>query len=224
MKKNIVKRILFVGLIFFSTCTGAFAQKTGLSLHVGGAFPTGEFMTPALNLQHSAVETGNLSTGLSVGLRLNIKLPLGFNVFAHGDFIWNAYDKETKALFNAENRSVPQYYNVPLFVGARYHLSLLKIVGIYGEVGLGADILMKTKEEWGDNLIKYNNSTSFASEYGFGVTLFNRIQVGAHYYLLGNHTISVNHDKSSATLLPSVTPPDHDMKVGMWILKLAVNL
>ncbi|MDR2085484.1 MAG: outer membrane beta-barrel protein [Bacteroidales bacterium] len=218
MRKNNVIKTLFVGLILISTCTGAFAQKTGLSLHLGGIFPAGDFKTPKISLQSgTATVDGSTTTGASLGLRYNVKLPLGFNVFAHAELVWNSLDKETKDQYKEISKTIPQYVNVPLFAGVRYHLSLFKIVGIYGEAGLGANILMKTREGWKDNIVKYKNSTKFATEFGVGITAFNFVSLGIHYYLLGDHTISVKEQD-----VPTQVISDENINVRMWALKLAI--
>ena len=194
--------------------TGVFAQKSGLSLHLGAMFPRGDFQTPMVTIDKgSSPVSATMITGASLGLRYSLKLPIGFNLFVHSELAWNSLDKGTRAEYSKISKTTPQYVNVPLFAGVRYTL-----LGIYAEAGCGMDFLIKTQEGWRNETTKYQSSKAFAAEFGLGFTFFKKLSIGAHYYLLGNHTILVKDP------LPTVPIDNEHMNVRMWALKMAIHM
>ena len=219
MKKTLFIKIAFAGLLFLSASTGIFAQKSGFSLHFGGAFPTGDFKTPMATIERESapIEVG-MMTGASLGMRYSFKLPVGFNLFVHAELAWNSLDKETKAKYHAVSKTVPQFVNVPLFAGVRYTTPFSEVFGIYAEAACGMDFLIKTQEGWKGETTKYQHSKAFAGDFGLGLTFIKKLSVGAHYYLLGNHVISVKDPK------PTTFPIDENMNVRMWMLKATIHM
>ena len=132
--------------------------------------------------------------------------------------MWNALQKDIRNEYDKLNLTKPMYVNIPIMVGLNYTTQFSNVFGLWAEVGIGADLLIKTPEGFKDNLAHYKMSAEFAAEAGAGIILGRTITLGAHYYWMGNHDIFMKTNID----IPALNPPT-PMKVGVWAFKLGFH-
>ena len=181
------------------TQTKAYSQKSdgGFSLHLGGAFPMGEFGEETTDLDE--YEKFSASIGFNVGIKGKIPLQVkGLGIFISGDFIFNGLKGKIKDYYDEAATEYDElqrcrYINVPMFVGLNYKYNINSQFGIWCEGGLGVDIRKITSVKYvsGDESIKmkYNMQASFAFQVGGGIMIKDVFSIGVHYYGLGKSKI-----------------------------------
>jgi|GEM_PF-772083 len=178
---------------------------SGLSIHLGGAFPVGNFGDDSW--EDNAFGAG---PGFDFGLKSKIPLPvngLGFTI--SGDFIFNGlkgqwkdaedrYKEEVEEDGGSYTRS--RYINVPIFVGLNYKYSINQNIGFFGEFGLGPNLRTQTteKEKYSDywEKTKYPIKMSFGFQAGAGIIINDLFSVGLHYYALGAAKVKMKYESS----------------------------
>lgn len=199
-RQNIFKNLLLI-ILMFGTLTSLRAQKSSFSIQLGGLLPLGEFAeAPAYIIPTQLGTHGTASFGASLGFKYNYIFsnyrgnPLGIGIFGAADLQWNYINKDARAIYDEASCTKPMYVNVPIVVGVSYTSPTFgEVVGIWGEVGIGADLFMKTTEGWKDATIKYDMGAQFCTEVGIGVKFIDLISIGVHYYWLGNHALKVKN-------------------------------
>lgn len=197
-------RILIAIFLLGGALTTVSAQnKCGLSIHLGGILPMGQFtecptyVSPGdANNQLSA--HGAALFGASLGLRYNYKFigthieDSGFGIFVSADLMWNYVKKSVRDTYDAAKCTKPMYVNVPIMIGASWTSDFVRSpVNIFGEVGIGCDLFKKTTEGWSGKTISYDMNPEFACEAGVGVIFARLFSIGIHYYWLGKQDIKV---------------------------------
>jgi len=187
---------------------GSYPQSPdgGFSMHLGCAFPLGEFKD-----DHRA------STGINVGIKGKIPLQVdGLGIFISGDFIFNWFSGE---IFYGDEgvkvdvKKTPGFINVPLFVGLNYKYSVSQMFAVWCEGGLGANFRKITNEEasytftdhyhYGNYTMttkaEYDLGTSFAGQIGGGIMINDIFSIGLHYYGMGESKIKAKFTSYSST-------------------------
>lgn len=218
-----MKKILIVVTAFLLNISTLSAQKTGMSIQLGGILPSLQFGNqPALVIPgtNSFGSAGGAMFGASFGLKYTYRFDKtkmensGLGIFVSADGIWNALQKDIRTKYDNVSCTKPMYVNVPVMLGISYTTQFSDVFGLWVEAGLGADLLFKTPEGWNDHTTEYKLSTEFAAEGGAGIILAKTITLGAHYYWLGTHDIRVK-DATFSTANP--------LKVGVWAFKLGFH-
>lgn len=193
--------------------TSANNKGTEFSIHVGGAFPMGEFgdsrAARGLIGWLDKTEKGGASTGFDAGMKFKFNIPSinGLGVILTADFFYNGpnndvkdwrddiideyiYDKE---LDDAEI-DLPNYMNIPIMLGINYDYAVNNKLSVWGEAGAGVNIrnitMFEKRLSAGDEELiikyKYDIATTFAFQIGAGIKLMDKVSLGLHYYVLGS--------------------------------------
>ena len=171
--------------------------------------PTGNFNKTAENL----METGkpdmvmrweDVGTSASMGIGLSFKYSFEFSIiddqcsagpFVGIDLTWNNLDKSVRKVFNDKKCDMPNYINMPIMLGANGRYYFNDVFGVSAEFGIGADMLYITPQGWSGAQEKYGTDFAMAWQVGAGVYFGRHVNVGVHYYSLGNHTTVETKDK-----------------------------
>lgn len=219
MKKMIV---LMTALLLGLSTT--FAQKSGLSVQLGGILPFQEFdnapsyVIPGTN---SFGNAGGAMFGASFGLKYTYTFQKtsiensGLGIFISADGMWNALQKDIRTTYDNVSCTKPMYINVPIMLGINYTTQFSDVFGIWAEAGLGADLFFKTPEGWENNMLKYKMGAEFAVEAGAGILLAKTVSLGAHYYWMGTQDVR--------TKTNSIISVENPLKMGVWAFKLGFH-
>jgi len=179
----------------------------GVSIHLGGAFPVGDFGNDNLYADKA------LGAGEGFNVVLKGKIPLsvkGLGVTVSGDFIFNGYKGDWKDMWDGVQTVIehaggtfvrPRYINVPIFVGLNYKYSVGRSFGVWGEAGLGPNFRTMTtaKTEVDNQKVKvvFPVKTSFGFQVGAGIMIKNSVSLGVHYYGLGAAKVKMKEKYSN---------------------------
>jgi opacity protein-like surface antigen len=211
MKKLFISGIAVLMLIAFSNVK---AQK-GFSIHVGGAIPIGAFAeSPAgLYLIDVAGDEGEASVGFNIGAKYLYEFKLeGLGAFVNMDYNQNGMKKDFKddveEYYEDEDNpefKFPKYLNIPILVGAQYTYKINEIVGVYGNLGLGVDILKMTKLTMESTDVEINwefdTPAAFAYRLGFGTVLKDKFIIDLNFNFLGNHDTQLKYISDDEELI-----------------------
>ena len=148
--------------------------------------------------------------GAGLTLKYNFNFPIIEDKAFAGPYIdlsamWNKLDADVCEKLDAISCTKPNYINVPLMIGANGRYYFNDVVGVFGEFGIGTDMLCITRQGWRDNYQKYSADFALAWQFGAGAYFGRHLSLGIHYYKLGNHqTISAddgNHSVNMGALL-----------------------
>lgn len=252
MKRFISFVALFAVLVMGSS---VFAQTNGLSLHLGGSLPVGSFGKTGEAFMEKHSGNGGAAKGLNLGLKLQYGIPVpilpSIRLMLTADVMYNGLQSDVKDLLEKPSKvasdvfdvSVPKYFNIPVMAGVNISHSLLGVVKVFGEVGLGVNFRMVTDMErtfsvptlTGDTKdiqtsVNFDNARTFAFQVGLGVCLFNRISVGAHYYNLGKTELSgsLSSPEEAGALINSIVDEtgkfsNGEIGTSMFMLRLGFH-
>lgn len=211
MDKHQSIKILSVIALFLATSFASKAQLTQ-SFFLNGTLPTNEFNN-SIYISEEDLPMGreHIGKGATVGLgftyRAGYRFDIGFGEvtpFAEVSLFWNRIKSDSRDIYDKQRCTDPHYFNIPISAGVNYRYMLTDMVTIYGEFGLGYDILSITREGWkggSDDPTKnfdyrYNSGNALCWQLGAGVFLGNYVSVGITYNGLGKHLIDYNTSKS----------------------------
>lgn len=205
----IVAAMLIIGSQIFA--------QTNVYLNLGGAIPTGDFADgdeSGFALVSGDFTEGGAGMGFTAGLKFKFNTSLkGLGVTLSLDGIYNGFNSDVRDYFeDLENEwdnefndftmRTPKYLNVPFMVGANYTYYINQKLGIYGEVGLGANFRYITKLELDGKetyqgetykvnaTVEYDPTFTFAYQLGTGIEINKSITVGVNFYNLGAGKVS----------------------------------
>ena len=202
MKSTIIKMMclsaLMVGL--GTVANAQFRQ----SVYLNGNLPTGSF-SGNVSSSHTTVPLGyeeigkDASIGFGMGYRASYRFDVGVGEvapFAQVDLFWNMIGSSWRNKYMDLDYTTPTYFNIPVMAGVTYFYDeLWNDITPFGEFGVGADLLMITREGKG---VKENNGTlyyayksNFAMAWmiGAGAWFGRHVSAGLYYYGLGTHPI-----------------------------------
>ena len=219
------KRFLLIAVMLLASLSG-FAQAQ-FSLYGGGAFPMGKLKAGELKndfpekwaLINEKGDQGFAGIGFNVGMDVLIPIDAvdGFGITIGADFFYNGYNSELKDYisdyedacdenYDSYTLKKPRIMNIPVLVGARYLYDVSDGFGLFGEVGLGANIRMITpmkldceytvEEYYGtydveeSDQLKYKTAVTFAYRLGVGMMLADHFSIGFDYYGLGGAKVT----------------------------------
>lgn len=221
--KNIRNFFVVIILLITSFSTISAQNKSGVSIHLGGALPLGQFtQTPAYIVPCALGDKSSAIFGASFGLRYNYAFigthieDSGFGIFLSADAMWNYVNKDVRDKYDSYKCTKPMYINVPIIIGGTWMSDFqYSPVNVWGEVGIGCDLFLKTKEGWNNALVSYKTNPEFACEAGIGVIFARLVSIGVHYYWLGKQDIKVEGvDGNGFTAAPSMAIHMMSFKVG----------
>jgi opacity protein-like surface antigen len=208
-----MKKYLFLLVLL---CSASFMiAQTKSELQLGVTFPNGDFGDDD---EDDSLLEGGKSGGAATGFSLNYKLlsPFG-NVeslhwtFSAGIFyndLNGDWKDELEEIFDdADDFTLPKYLNIPVMAGLQYEKTVTGTTALYGEAGLGINILkatslsaeMRAGSNRGEIEQTFDLSTGFAFKLGAGFVFNDTFTVGLTYMNLGSHKLKYKY-KTSTTV------------------------
>lgn len=214
MKSNIIKVFCLAAIVFGigSSVNAQFRQ----SIYLNGNIPTGNFgssissnqTTVPLTYEHIGRDA---SIGFGAGYRASYRFDVGMGEvapFVGVDLFWNMIGKEWREKYMDADYSTPTYFNIPILAGVSYFYDeLWNDITPFGEFGIGADLMMITREGLGSGenngltYFAYKPNFAMAWMIGAGAWFGRHVSAGLYYYGLGTHPIDYTQktlDKNTA--------------------------
>ena len=198
-----MKKYLFFAILFAS-CVFTLNAQTKNELQIGIAIPQGDF---ADDDEDDAIYDGSgvASTGLYLGYkRLSPLQTDGLYWTFNAGIMYNDLQSDFKddledSMDGADDYSLPKYLNVPVLAGLQYEKSLSEGLKLYGEAGLGLNILKLTNlsASEDDYEIKetYKPSVKLGYKIGAGIVLQEKYTVSLNYLGLGSHKVKYEYEE-----------------------------
>ncbi len=143
--------------------------------------------------------SGVASTGLYVGYKLLSPLKTdGLFWTLNAGIMYNDLQSDFKddledEMDDADDFSLPKYLNVPILAGLQYEKSLSDGFKLYGEAGLGLNILKLTNlsasEEDYEYSMTFKPSVKLGYKIGAGIVLQDKYTISLNYLGLGSHKV-----------------------------------
>jgi len=192
-----MKKYLFFA-IFFASCVFTLNAQTKSELQIGLAMPQGDF---ADDDEDDAIYDGSgvAGTGFYLGYKLLSPLKTDglywtFNAgIMYNDLQSDFKDDIDDEMDDADDYSLPKYLNVPILVGLQYEKSISDGVNLYGEAGLGLNILKLTNLSYSEDDYEYSEtfkpSVKLGYKIGAGIVLQDKYTISLNYLGLGSHKV-----------------------------------
>jgi hypothetical protein len=223
MKKIRLYLVIFSLAVFMSLNT---YSQGGFSVHGGTAIPISDFADDDINSDAA----GGASIGFNFGGKYQYQInEAGLGLYLGTSLNYNGLKKSLKddlqELYNGMagtdvDINFTKYLNIPVTVGLYYEYKANESVSLFGELGLGVDILkmtdMKLKVNGGELKFINKSKAQMAFEFGGGLILQDKYIIDLHYCGLGKHELSskVEYDGGSEDLGKS------DLKVSLLTISL----
>ena len=192
-----MKKYLFFA-IFFASCVFSLNAQTKSELQIGLAMPQGDF---ADDDEDDAITNGAGVAGTGFYLGYKFLSPLktdGLYWTFNAGIMYNDLQSDFKddledEMEDVDDYSLPKYINVPILAGLQYEKSLSSGFKLYGEVGLGLNILKLTNlsASVDDSEMKmtFKPSASLGYKIGAGIILQDKYTISLNYLGLGSHKV-----------------------------------
>ncbi|MGC3978541.1 MAG: outer membrane beta-barrel protein [Paludibacteraceae bacterium] len=199
-----MKKFLFLSMMVF--CVAFVNAQSKSELQIGLAMPQGDFADDDAD---DAIYSGAgvASTGFYVGYKLLSPLKVEglfwtFNLgIMYNDLQGDFKDELEDKLEDADDYSLPKYLNVPALVGLQYEKSLSDGFKLYGEAGLGVNLLKLTNFSMSAEDYEYTHSFSPSIQLGYkigaGIVLKDKYTIGLSYNGLGSHKVKYKEKEES---------------------------
>lgn len=203
-----MKRYLF--FVFFATILFTLNAQTKSELQIGLAIPQGDF---ADDDEDDAIFDGSgvAATGLYFGYK--ILSPLNADKLfwtLNAGIMYNDLQRDFKDDLEEEMEGydeniLPKYLNIPLFFGLQYEGSVADNLGLFGEAGLGVNILKITNwtasgdDSYGDyeTSVDFEPSVSLGYKIAAGIVLQDKYTITLNYVSLGSHKVKYEYEIES---------------------------
>ena len=192
-----MKKYLFLAFIFAS-CVFSLSAQTKSELQIGLAMPQGDF---ADDDEEDAITNGSgvAGTGFYLGYKLLSPLKADglywtFNAgIMYNDLQSDFKDDLEDQMDDADDFSLPKYLNVPILAGLQYEKSLSDGFKLYGEAGLGLNVLKLTNlsasEDDYEMKMTFKPSVKLGYKIGAGIVLQDKYTLSLNYLGLGSHKV-----------------------------------
>lgn len=198
-----MKKYLFI-LIFFAGCVMTVNAQSINEFQIGLAMPQGDF---ADDDEDDAIFDGSgiAATGVYVGYKLLTPLNSDglFWTFT-GGIMYNDLQRDFKDDMDdeADDIILPKYLNLHLLAGLHYEQLLSEGLKLYGEAGLGLNILKLTNltatyldyETEIEEIVTFKPSTGLAFKIGGGIVLQDKYTISLNYLSLGSHKVKYDYE------------------------------
>lgn len=190
-------------MILMALACSVFSQaQSHLWVHAGAGFPVGEFF-------HQGHEYVNIGPAAGIMYTYTIK-ETGLSLLCGADFFYNTIKMDYQELLiqmlesGDPNTNIemdfPEYINVPVIAGLQYSIGIFRPIALFGEAGLGVNLLKLTDSEYKSDqtngTTSYSIDPAFSYKAGLGFLIIERISVAVHYVGLGKHTIKYKTENS----------------------------
>jgi opacity protein-like surface antigen len=196
-----MKKYLFFAVLFVS-CVFALNAQTKSELQIGLAMPQGDF---ADDDEDDAIYDGSgiAGTGFYLGYKLLTPLKTdGLFWTLNAGIMYNDLQSDFKddledEMDGSDDYSLPKYINIPLLAGLQYEKSVSDGLKLYGEAGLGINILKITKISASGDDYEYSEtfkpSASLGFKIGAGIVLQDKYTISLNYLGLGSHKVKYEY-------------------------------
>jgi opacity protein-like surface antigen len=197
-----MKKYLFFA-IFFASCVFTLNAQTKSELQIGLAMPQGDF---ADDDEDDAIVDGSgvAATGFYLGYKLLTPLSTdGLFWTLNAGIMYNDLQSDFKEdledeMDDADDYSLPKYLNVPILVGLQYEKPISDGLNLYGEAGVGLNILKLTnlsyQEDDYEELMTFNPSAKLGFKIGAGIVLQEKYTISLNYLGLGSHKVKYEYE------------------------------
>jgi opacity protein-like surface antigen len=200
----------------------SFSQSGSFSMHVGPGFPIGDFGDDDLDDEDSGLAGVGFDLGGKYVYQLNSS---GLGLFVGADLMFNGFKSDVKDdLEDGSDGDItfPNYINVPVLAGLNYTFEANSQISLFGEFGLGADLLKFTNEviegDDGDLEVVFDPDMKMAYKIGGGLIFNKNIGVEFNYFNLGKHKLDGEYKYDGDT-----EDIDDPQKIKVGIVTLTIS-
>lgn len=197
-----MKKYLFLA-VFFASCVFSLNAQTKSELQIGLAMPQGDFADD--DEDHAIFDgSGVAATGFYLGYKLLSPLKTDglywtFNAgIMYNDLQSDFKDDLEAEMDDADDFSLPKYLNVPILAGLQYEKSLSDGFKLYGEAGLGLNVLKLTNlsasEDDSEMKMTFKPSAKLGFKIGAGIVLQDKYTISLNYLGLGSHKVKYEYE------------------------------
>jgi len=198
-----MKKYLFLA-VFFASCVFSLNAQTKSELQIGLAMPQGDF---ADDDEDDAIFDGSgvAATGFYLGYKLLSPLKTDglywtFNAgIMYNDLQSDFKDDIEDEMDDADDFSLPKYLNVPILAGLQYEKSSSDGFKLYGEAGLGLNVLKLTNlsasEDDSEMKMTFKPSVKLGYKIGAGIVLQDKYTISLNYLGLGSHKVKYEYEE-----------------------------
>ena len=192
-----MKKYLFFAILFAS-CVFTLNAQTKSELQIGLAMPQGDF---ADDDEDDAISGGSGVAGTGFYLGYKLLSPLStdglywtFNAgIMYNDLQSDFKDDLEDEMDDADDYSLPKYFNVPILAGLQYEKTISDGLNLFGEAGVGLNILKITNQSYEEDdyeeLTTFKPSVGLGFKIGAGIVLQEKYTISLNYLGLGSHKV-----------------------------------
>jgi opacity protein-like surface antigen len=197
-----MKKYLFFAILFAS-CVFTLSAQTKSELQIGLAVPQGDF---ADDNENYAIYRGDGVAGTGFYLGYKLLSPLStdglywtFNAgIMYNDLQSDFKDDWEDEMDDADDYSLPKYLNVPVLAGLQYEKTISDGLNLFGEAGVGLNILKITNESYEEDDYEYlrtfKPSVKLGFKIGAGIVLQEKYTISLNYLGLGSHKVKYEYE------------------------------
>lgn len=188
-----MKKLIVLALIFCISNAYLSGQSTGLFV-AGFSFPQGDF---ADDDYYDAIfdGAGYAGTGIMLGLKTYTPMRMeGLSAMFNLSILYNPMHKDFKDEFEDdwdEDATFPKYLNLPVMAGLNYQYPVMDQFTLFGEAGLGLNVLWITnfsiKDDDYKSVYSFTPSLKIGYTIGGGVVIQEKYTISLNYLGLGSH-------------------------------------
>ena len=216
-----MKKYLFFAILFAS-CVFTLNAQTKSELQIGLAVPQGDFADDKKDAIYHG--DGVAGTGFYLGYKLLSPLSTDglywtFNAgIMYNDLQSDYKDDWEDEMDYADDYSLPKYFNVPILAGLQYEKTISDGLNLFGEAGVGLNILKITNLSYETNYYEYYNeylrtfiaSVKVGFKIGAGIVLQEKYTISLNYLGLGSHKVKYETETEYYGESESVSVSDDD--------------
>lgn len=220
-----MKKYLFFAILFAS-CVFTLNAQTKSELQIGLAVPQGDFADDKKDAIYHG--DGVAGTGFYLGYKLLSPLSTDglywtFNAgIMYNDLQSDYKDDWEDEMDYADDYSLPKYFNVPILAGLQYEKTISDGLNLFGEAGVGLNILKITNLSYETNYYEYyyeyyneylrtfKPSVKLGFKIGAGIVLQEKYTISLNYLGLGSHKVKYETETEYYGESESVSVSDDD--------------
>lgn len=212
-----MKKYLFFAILFAS-CVFTLNAQTKSELQIGLAVPQGDFADDKKDAIYHG--DGVAGTGFYLGYKLLSPLSTDglywtFNAgIMYNDLQSDYKDDWEDEMDDADDYSLPKYFNVPILAGLQYEKTTSDGLNLFGEAGVGLNILKITNQSYEyddyeyfiydgyyhslygyyEYLATFKPSVKLGFKIGAGIVLQEKYTISLNYLGLGSHKVKYEYE------------------------------